>query len=112
YDPMRPFGPPHASATGVYLEGLIDAYELALEVKDFERTNLYRRTIKRGLRSVLQLQFSDEIDMFYVSHNKRNLVFGGLRTTVYDNEIRCDNVQHCLMAAIKIIGSFSEFDYN
>ena len=29
YDPSRPFGPPHASSTAVYLEGLADAVALA-----------------------------------------------------------------------------------
>ena len=51
----------------------------------------------------MQLQFADDIDMFYVS--KRDRVFGGLRTTVYDNQIRCDNVQHTLMATLKILES-------
>ncbi len=103
YSPDHDYGPPHASATGVYLEGLVDAYALATEVGDTLRAKKYSDAIRRGLRSSMQLQFADDIDMYYVS--KRERVFGGLRTTVYDNQIRCDNVQHTLMATLKILGS-------
>ncbi len=111
YDPDRPFGPPHSSSTGVYLEGLIDAFTLARAAGDTSRVENYRRAINRGLRSVMQLQFADEVDMFYVSHPMRPYVEGGIRTTVYDNEIRCDNVQHNYMALLKILRAFDQDDY-
>lgn len=101
YDPDRPqYGPPHASSTGVYLEGLADAYVLAKDALDQSRMDSYQQAIWRGVRSIRQLQFKDKVDMFYIS--KRNQVIGGLRTTVYDNTIRVDNVQHCLMAILKL----------
>ena len=111
YDPRRPFGPPHASSTGVYLEGLIDAYRLAKAVGDRSRTDSYRRAIVHGLRSAMQLEFADDLDMFYVPEGDRNRVRGGLRTTVYNNEIRVDNVQHVLMALQKILPEFVDEDY-
>ncbi|MBW7989431.1 MAG: hypothetical protein FVQ84_05350 [Planctomycetes bacterium] len=111
YDPNRPFGPPHSSATGVYLEGLTDAFLLARQTGDNKRMDTYRIAIVRGLRSVMQLQFTDEIDMFYISESKRKYLRGGIRTTVYDNQIRCDNVQHNLMAILKILDTFEEDDY-
>ncbi|MBC8470736.1 MAG: hypothetical protein H8D56_14785 [Planctomycetes bacterium] len=111
YDPTRPFGPPHSSSTGVYLEGLIDAFQLARQTGDNKRTNAYRIAILRGLRSVMQLQFTDDIDMFYISESKRKYARGGIRTTVYDNQIRCDNVQHNLMAILKILDAFEQDDY-
>ena len=111
YEPNRPFGPPHSSATGVYLEGLIDAFQLARQTGDKKRMDAYRTAILRGLRSIMQLQFTDEVDMFYISKSKRKYVRGGIRTTVYDNQIRCDNVQHNLMAILKIIDIFDEDDY-
>ncbi len=101
YDSTRPFGPPHASSTGVYLEGLVDAYSLAKSIGDQERMKRYALSIRRGLRSSMQLQFVDEVDMFYIQNRER--VFGGLRTTVYNNQIRCDNVQHTLMGVQKIL---------
>lgn len=100
YDPSRPFGPPHASSTAVYLEGLADAYALALDLGDETRAARYGLAIRRGVRSLLQLQFTDETDLFYVS--KPDLARGGLRTTEYDNAIRVDNVQHALMALLKL----------
>lgn len=110
YNPSYPeFGPPHASSTGVYLEGLVDAYRLAIEFSDHVRRERYRIAILRGIRSLLQLQFVDDVDMFYTSDGQR--VKGGLRTTVYNNEIRVDNVQHALMAMLKIIKVFKPEDF-
>ena len=58
---------------------------------------------------MMQLQFVDDVDMYYVS--KREHVEGGIRTTVFDNRIRCDNVQHPLMGIIKIVRMFDAADY-
>ena len=102
YNPKRPeFGPPHASSTGVYLEGLADAEALARAVGDRSRAAAYERAIRRGLRSLRQLQFRDERDAFYISKRKR--VMGALRTEVYDNAVRADSAGHALTAAIKIL---------
>lgn len=110
YDPARAyFGPPHASSTGVYLEGLIDAFAIAKELGDQQRVENYRVTILRGIRSLMQLQYKDAVDCFYIKHVDR--VLGGVRTTVYDNTIRIDNVQHGLMALLKILSRFSVSDY-
>lgn len=110
YDPDRSyFGPPHASSTGVYLEGLIDAFSIAKELGDQTRAENYRIAIVRGIRSLMQLQYKDAVDCFYVKHVDR--VLGGVRTTVYDNTIRIDNVQHGLMALLKILNRFSDSDF-
>lgn len=109
YDPNRPFGPPHASSTGVYLEGLADAFALARETGDLKRTKAFYDAILLGLRSVHQLTFKDDTDMFYVS--KRDRLRGGVRTTVYNNVVRVDNVQHNLMAIQKILNGFRDEDF-
>ncbi len=110
YDPdRRQFGPPHASSTGVYLESFIQAFRVARETGDTARAETYRIAILRGLRSLMQLEFRDNVDMYYVS--KRDLVRGGIRTTVYDNTIRVDNVQHNLMAVLEILNAFKPGDY-
>ena len=112
YDPQNPrFGPPHASATGVYLEGLIDAFELARAVGDHDRRERYRLAIIRGLRSVRQVMFKDDVDMFYIAADKRPLLRGSVRNTVYDNVMRIDNVQHNQMGIIKILRAFSDEDF-
>lgn len=107
FDPARPeFGPPHASATGVYLEGLIEAWDLARGLGDMARAEAYRRAILLGLRSLRQLQFRHPSDMFYLA--RRDRVLGALRTTTYDNTIRIDNVQHGLMAIHRILDLWDE----
>ncbi len=109
FAPDRPYGPPHASSTGVYLEGLIAAWGVAREAGDAARQETYRRAIVRGLRSLAQLTFKDATDLFHVTRRER--VRGGVRTTVYDNAIRVDNVQHSLMALLDILEAFRPEDF-
>ena len=102
HDPCRPhFGPPHASSTGVYLEGLADAAALARRLGRAGRAERYGVLVRRGLRSLRQLQFRDARDAFYVSKPER--VLGALRTEVHDNTIRLDNAAHALAACVKVL---------
>ena len=102
YNPRRPdFGPPHAASTGAYLEGLADAAMIAGLLGDHERESSYDRALRRGMRSLRQLQFRDRRDAFYVTRHKR--VLGALRTEVYDNSVRVDSAAHALLAAIKAL---------
>jgi len=97
YAPSKPaYGPPHAASTGVYLEGLAVACELARRAGDDGRAESYRQAVRRGLRSLRQLQFVGAVDTFYIG--KRARVLGALRTEAYDNEVRLDNVGHALLA--------------
>ena len=52
----------------------------------------------------MQLQFKSPEEMFYVNRPER--VLGGIRTEVYDNRIRVDNVQHALMGTQRILARF------
>ncbi len=94
------YGPPHASSTAVYTEGLAYAYDLARQKGDKVRMDRYRNAILLGLRSLLQLQVT-ETNSWYMGAPHRAL--GGIRTTVYNNEIRCDNVQHSIMAVLAVL---------
>ena len=58
---------------------------------------------------MMQLQFVDDVDMYYVKDRK--YVEGGIRTTVFDNRIRCDNVQHPMMGIIKVVRFFDADEY-
>lgn len=99
YNPERPdFGPPHASSTGVYIEGLAAALAVALEAGENFRAACYERTIWRAARNLRQLQFKGAVDAFYIQ--KRSRVLGGLRTEAYNNEIRVDNIQHGLVGLL------------
>jgi hypothetical protein len=109
YDATRAhFGPPHASSTGVYLEGLIDAWSLAKRLGD-TRAEVYRHAILRGLRSLRQLQYRNDDAMFYIRHKAR--VRGAIRTSTHNNEVRIDNVQHGLMAIWHVLERFDEADW-
>lgn len=69
----------------------------------------YRQAIIKGIRHVMQLEFADDIDMFYIFN--KQAAAGGLRSRVYNNEIRMDNIQHNLLALIKILDRFDEKDF-
>ncbi|MCY4514118.1 MAG: hypothetical protein OXC69_03115 [Candidatus Tectomicrobia bacterium] len=102
YDPKhREYGPPHAASTGAYCEGLADALALAHAVGDTTRIAAYECALKRGFRSLLQLQFRNDSDAFYIARKDR--VMGALRTEVYDNSVRIDSAAHALAAALKVL---------
>jgi hypothetical protein len=103
------FGPPHASATGVYLEGLVEAFVLARDLGDRARADRYRVAILRGLRSLRQLQYRNDTAMFSLRHKAR--VRGAVRTSTHDNEVRIDNVQHGLMAIWRVLEVFGPDDW-
>ena len=109
HKPGAGFGPPHASSTGVYLEGLSDAWALARELGDKQRQEKYRRAILRGLRSVIQLTFVSDLDLYYSAQRAR--LRGGVRSAVHDNEVRVDNVQHNLLAVMTILERLPAGDY-
>lgn len=104
---FRRYGPPHASSTAVYLEGLVDAWAIAREVGHTERAGRYLEAIRHGFRSLDQLTVRRVEDLFYVADGTAERCLGGVRTTVYHNEIRIDNVQHALSAAQKFLAESS-----
>ncbi len=102
YDPEQPdFGPPHASSTAIYLEGLAAAFDSARALGETARADRYARTIWRGLRHLCQLQFRAPWEGFYLSYPER--VMGGLRSRVWDNTLRIDNAQHTIAASLAIL---------
>ncbi len=110
YAPDRPFGPPHASSTAVYLEGLAEAFRIARLTGDQARQSAYRRAILRGLRSLAQLTYKGDLDMCF--HAKRKRLLGGVRTCEYNNIIRVDNVQHSIMAILSVLSIFETSDWH
>ena len=68
---------------------------------DEDRAETYRVTMLRASRSIMQTQFLDETEAFYVED--KTMVMGGVRSRVWDNEIRCDNVQHAMMGMLKML---------
>ena len=76
-------------------------YRLALEADDDARAGRYRQALREGIRNLRQLQFLDEVDGFYLQQPEA--VRGAVRTEVYDNTVRIDNVQHGLMALLDLV---------
>ena len=89
---------------------MIDAWSLANSEGDVERTAAYRHAINGGLRSLRQLQFVGGAEEWFIEDRER--VNGGIRTTVYNNVIRVDNVQHGLLGLLKIEERFDSTDYS
>ena len=102
-------GPPHASSTAVYVEGLSYAYNMAKSVGDDARSEAYLMAIRWGLRSLLQLQYR-KVNSYYLQ--KRGRVLGGLRTTLTNNIMRIDNTQHSIMASLAAQRFLSPEDYS
>ena len=101
YDPEhREYGSVCSATTALYLQSLVEAYRLAVQNQDLARANTYELAIWRGLRNIRQLQFKDDVDMFYIKQQAQ--VRGAVRRRVYDNRIRIDNVQQSLIALLKL----------
>ena len=95
-------GFPHGTPTfssSVYLEGINDAYRLAMIVNDDYHIEKYRRSIMLGTRFILQTQFTVQ-NTFYLRDQSKAI--GGFRKSLVDNTIRVDAVQHALNALMKV----------
>ncbi|HUT85238.1 MAG TPA: hypothetical protein VMW66_00205 [Elusimicrobiales bacterium] len=87
-----------SSYSYVFMEGVLDAYKLALTIGDKKHIKLYQPTAAYGTRFVLQSQFTSE-NSFYFKNPP--LVVGGFRSSVLNNTLRIDNVQHASAVLIK-----------
>lgn len=101
YDPTRKqYGPPHASSTAVYVEGLVDALRLAEQLGDKTHQEKYSYAIRWGLRSLFQLQYGEETLVWIAD---KTAASGGIRTTETNADIRVDNTQHAAMAFLNVL---------
>jgi len=85
-------------STSVFLEGINDAYALAIEIEDSYHIKKYKESLTEGTRFVLQTQFNDE-NSFYVENKTKSV--GGFKTSLTKNTIRIDNVQHAVLTLMK-----------
>lgn len=107
YDPEhREYGPPLAASTGVFVEGLVDAYRMARIREDKAREQAYRQAIVLGIRSLMQLQYRDD-NLYCVEDSFRTR--GGLRGTVLSTTIRMDYTQHAVQAMIRAVGALDSW---
>lgn len=103
------YGSPHSSSTGVYTEGVTYAYELARKFNDSVRVERYGRSVRLGAFNIMNLQFVDPGDMYYLGRPER--VIGGVKTGVFQNSIRVDTTQHASDAFTKILEVFDEDEF-
>jgi hypothetical protein len=93
------WGPPHSASTGIYVEGLTYAYELAKEKGDQKRMARYRDAILQGTRSLLQVQWTTD-DAYYLHYPER--VVGAFKQTVTNNRFRIDQLGHAANALARV----------
>jgi len=85
-------------STSSYLEGINDAYSLAVQVNADEKIAEYKESIRLGTRFILQTQFNEK-NIFYLENPKRAI--GGFKESLVSNDLRNDYTQHAVMALIK-----------
>ncbi len=93
-----PLGTPRCS-TSSYLEGLADAYRLAVMVNDTKHIRKYEGAIRAGVRYILLTQYTPE-NSFYLK--RPELAIGGFRYSLESNNERIDYTQHAVMALLKL----------
>lgn len=89
---------PSGCSTAVYLEGINDAYSLAMDKNDNPHKNKYARSISLGIRFVLQSQINKE-NSFHLKNSKKAI--GGTTKRLTDNSQRIDYIQHTIRAFLK-----------
>jgi hypothetical protein len=86
------------ASTSVYLEGVNDAYNLACFLNDTYHIDFYKKSIRLGVYFMLQTQYTNN-NIFYFENPDR--AFGGFRSSLIQDKVRVDNVQHAVNALIK-----------
>ena len=94
--------------TGVYLEGIGDAYRIAKSSYDSERTANYYTCLKAGIEWVLKVQFRKKSQLACPNRG-----FGGFHrgfevSDAYD--VRIDNVQHAISAILRVLREFNDVE--
>lgn len=85
-------------STGVFVESIAEGYMVAKILGDEKRMKNYCKSMLMGLRYILQCQYrQDNCDYPEI----QELLLGGIKTGLYDQGIRIDNVQHSACAMLK-----------
>ncbi|MBI2653000.1 AMMECR1 domain-containing protein [Candidatus Woesearchaeota archaeon] len=92
-------------SSGVYIEGIADAYELAKSVGDTNRAKKYGKSLNLASRFILQLQF-DYNNSYYIEDAEE--VIGAVRESLTSNNLRIDYTSHNILALIKIYEVYDE----
>jgi hypothetical protein len=85
-------------STSSYMESINDAYSIAKKISDQEHEAKYKDSIKKGIRYILQLQYTKENTYYFI---EPELVIGGFKQSLTNNYIRNDFAQHSFFALMK-----------
>lgn len=102
----------HSSSCGVHLEGLIQAYRLAGRRGQRQRQERYRRAMMESLGYLIQCQYRDERDLYWISPARRPYFEGSIRSNPADGVIQIDNDAHALNAVLTILAEVPESEFH
>ena len=100
-----------SAATAGAVEILSAALMAAREVGDTTRAELYRTALLCGLRALLQMQYDDAAELFFVPSELHPMALGGFRTTVYDGRISVQAVNTAIRALSAALNALQTEDY-
>ena len=86
-------------STSSYMEGINDAYSLAVQVDNKNHISEYKDSIRIGARFMLQTQYNEK-NTFYLENPKKAV--GGFKSSLVRNYLRNDYTQHAVMALMKV----------
>lgn len=96
---------PHSSSDAVYLEGLLYAYELAVEAGETERAQRYREAVEVAAARLVDLQYTEVRKDFAAAPET---YLGAMRIHEGNSRVRVDTIQHTLDALAKYLTVFGE----
>ena len=82
--------------TAAYTEGIVRGVSLAAQAGDDERVERYSASVRGAMRFLLQLCVEDP-DLAFVGGPEHH---GAVRSSLRRRNLRCDNAQHLVMAAL------------
>ena len=95
--------------TGSYAEGLADACRLAKAAGDQERLKRYKQSLVAAMEFLMTLQYT-EANSAHFSARYMPLVYGAVRESLVEGDIRCDYTQHAACAWLQYLMGIHESD--
>lgn len=93
------WGAPHSASTGIYVEGLTYAYELATIKADKRKMRRYKEAILLGTRSLLQVQWTPELTLALPRPERAT---GSFKETPAKGDLRIDQLGHAANALVRV----------
>lgn len=91
------------SAAGVQLEGMVKAFQLAAKIGDVPHQQRYRQTILELSRYLMQVQYRQAWELYWMAPELRQGALGGLRDLPWSHRIQVDSTAHALNAWVELL---------